>query len=200
MSGGSRRRDNDDRSSGEGERLSPARRKQGGHASGTVPTAHSHRLDPGVSGSAGWARRRGGVAGSGPGGPVLARGRFYWASLRVARWVANRCVRVLLCVALRRCLCWSRCIRAGIGRPRPRHAVSAAEDRLRRQQAAVVTARDRRRGSPPLITTYNADSACAVAPCNCAGDDAPNARFGICRPARDPHRHPRRASADAGGG
>jgi hypothetical protein len=33
--------------------------------------------------------------------PVLARGRFYWASLRVARWVANRCVRVLLCVAPR---------------------------------------------------------------------------------------------------
>ena len=47
------------------------------------------------------AGRRGGVAGSGPGGPVLARGRFYWASLRVARWVANRCVRVLLCVAPR---------------------------------------------------------------------------------------------------
>jgi hypothetical protein len=42
---------------------------------------------------------------------------------------------------------------AGIGRPRPRHPVSAAED-LRRQQAAIVTARDRRRGSPPLITTY----------------------------------------------
>jgi hypothetical protein len=39
------------------------------------------------------------LQGSGPGGPVLARGRFYWASLRVARWVANRCVRVLLCVA-----------------------------------------------------------------------------------------------------
>jgi hypothetical protein len=45
--------------------------------------------------------RRGGVAGSGPGGPVLARGRFYWASLRVARWVANRCVRGLLCVVPR---------------------------------------------------------------------------------------------------
>src|ERR1039457_6474240 len=45
--------------------------------------------------------RRGGVAGSGPGGLVLARGRFYWASLRVARWVANRCVRGLLCVAPR---------------------------------------------------------------------------------------------------
>jgi hypothetical protein len=78
--------------------------------------------DLGVSGSAGWARgpfkwlaegrtasssvvaggRRGGVAGSGPGGPVLARGRFYWASLRVARWVANRCVRgfVVRCSAL----------------------------------------------------------------------------------------------------
>jgi hypothetical protein len=41
------------------------------------------------------------LQGSGPGGPVLARGRFYWASLRVARWVANRCVRVLLCVAPR---------------------------------------------------------------------------------------------------
>jgi hypothetical protein len=34
------------------------------------------------------------LQGSGPGGPVLVRGRFYWASLRVARWVANRCVRV----------------------------------------------------------------------------------------------------------
>ena len=41
------------------------------------------------------------LQGSGPGGPVLARGRFYWASLRVARWVANRCVRGLLCVAPR---------------------------------------------------------------------------------------------------
>jgi hypothetical protein len=28
-------------------------------------------------------------------------GGFYWASLRVARWVANRCVRGLLCVAPR---------------------------------------------------------------------------------------------------
>ena len=45
--------------------------------------------------------RRGGVAGSGPGGQVLARGRFYWASLRVARWVANWCVRGLLCVGPR---------------------------------------------------------------------------------------------------
>ena len=42
-----------------------------------------------------------GTNGSGPGGPVLARGRFYWASLRVARWVAYRCVRVLLCVVPR---------------------------------------------------------------------------------------------------
>ena len=41
------------------------------------------------------------LQGSGPGGPVLARGRFYCASLRVARWVANRCVRVLLGVAPR---------------------------------------------------------------------------------------------------
>ena len=41
------------------------------------------------------------LGGSGPGGPVLARGRLYWASLRVARRVANRCVRGLLCVAPR---------------------------------------------------------------------------------------------------
>jgi hypothetical protein len=39
------------------------------------------------------------LQGLAPGGPVLARGRFYWASLRIARWVANRCVWVLLCVA-----------------------------------------------------------------------------------------------------
>ena len=41
------------------------------------------------------------LQGSGPGGPVPARGRFYWASLRVARWVANRCVRGLLRIAPR---------------------------------------------------------------------------------------------------
>ena len=41
------------------------------------------------------------LQGFGLGGPVLARGRFYRASLRVARWVANRCVRALLCVAPR---------------------------------------------------------------------------------------------------
>jgi hypothetical protein len=48
----------------------------------------------------------------------------------------------------------TRRLHAEIGLPRPRHAVSAAEDRLRRQHAAVVTAPDRRRGSPPLITTH----------------------------------------------
>ena len=39
------------------------------------------------------------------------------------------------------------------GQPGPRHAVANAGHRLTRQQAAAVTARDSRRGSPPLNTT-----------------------------------------------
>lgn len=96
--------------------------------------------------------------GSAPGAAASARVRRRARSAQAARASSSRQPPRPAAVSGR-----GRTIRggrhAGIGRPRPRHAVSAAEGRLRRQQAAVVTARDRRRGSPPLITTYNADSA-----------------------------------------
>jgi hypothetical protein len=62
---------------------------------------------------------------------------------------------------------WRQVIRDGWqaedGQLGPQHAVTSAEDHLTKQQAAVVTARDRRRGSPQLIIAQIACSELLVA-------------------------------------